>query len=86
MKKRHLVIAVLLLFVFYVGSYTLLYMNRHPAGNLAYFVYLKNDAPDAEEYALYYFYYPIYKLHLRLGGGKHNWDRYRGVVTKDFNG
>ena len=83
---RHSTIIVSLILLFYVGSYSLLYVNRHPAANLMYFVYLRNDMPEGAEYALFYFYYPVYRLHVWMGGGKHNYDRSREVAPKGFNG
>jgi len=70
----------------YTASYAYLYLHASPAANLMYFVYLKNDKPETLEDALYYFYYPVYKLHRLAGGAPHNSDRPKVIYPKDFNG
>jgi hypothetical protein len=43
---------------------------------MAYFVFLKDGGPkQRREQILYYFYYPIYKVHRLFGGPRHNLDR-----------
>jgi hypothetical protein len=76
LKKRILIAGVFLIFL-YVGSYTAFYLRGIPAGNLAYWVYLRGGGEkiQSEEWALYYFYYPIYKIHRVFGAGRHNYDR-----------
>ncbi len=64
------------LLALYLGSYAFFYAHKSPAGNLGYWVYLRGgDETEREEWALYYFYYPIYKTHWMLGAGRHNYDR-----------
>lgn len=80
-KKQILVAGVLLIFL-YVGSYAAFYIHRTHAANLAYWVYLRGgNATEREELALYYFYYPIYKIHRVLGAGRHDYDR--GVTLNE---
>ena len=80
MKKRSIVAVSICVFLFYVGSYGLLYAKRSPAANLMYFVYLRIGARDGSfESVLYYVCYPIYKLHRAIGGAKHNFDRPKPV-------
>jgi hypothetical protein len=81
LKKQILVVGIFLIFL-YVGSYCAFYAHRVPAGNLAYWVYLHGgNETEHEERALYYFYYPIYKIHRVLGAGRHDYDR--GVTLND---
>ena len=76
MKRRLYFIAVICLLVVYIGSYAAFYLRGIPAGNLAYWVYLRGgNETEREECALYYFYYPIYKIHRVFGAGRHNYDR-----------
>jgi hypothetical protein len=87
MKRWRYLIAGLCLLVAYVGSYTYFYAGKVPAANLAYFAYLKGGVEtERAEWFLYYFYYPIYKVHRCLGGYPHNFDRPVIVYPKDFNG
>jgi hypothetical protein len=80
--KRHIVVWGICLAFLYIGSYFAFYVHRRPAGNLAYWVYLRGgNETEREERALYYFYYPLYKIHRVLGAGRHNYDR--GVTTRD---
>ena len=73
--KRKILLASVLLILLYVGSYAVFYKNAVPAGNLAYWVYLRGgNETEREEWALYYFYYPIYKIHRVFGAGRHNYD------------
>jgi len=84
MKKRAIATIGAGLLILYVASYALLYANRCPAANLMYFCYVKGgDETEGEERALYYFYYPVYKIHTWLGGGKHNYDRPKLVEPMD---
>src|ERR1700722_7016001 len=85
MKWRHYFIAVICLVALYVGSYAAFYMHRAPAGNLAYWVYLRNST-EREELALYYFYYPVYKIHRVFGVGRHNYDRGIDYNHIDYGG
>jgi len=74
--KRKILITIVLLLVLYVGSYAAFYIHRTHAANLAYWVYLRGgNETEREELALYYFYYPIYKIHRVFGAGRHNYDR-----------
>jgi hypothetical protein len=78
MKSGSRMIAVtgILLLVLYIGSYAEFYHSRVPAGNLAYWVYLRGgNETEPEEWALFYFYYPVYKVHRIFGAGPHNYDR-----------
>lgn len=68
-----LLITPLVAMAAYVGSYCIAWANRHPAANMAYFIYSSNDAVDT---ACYRVYFPIYWVHTRLlHAGKHNHDR-----------
>jgi hypothetical protein len=74
-KRKILLISALLL-LSDIGSYAVFYAYRIPAGNLAYWVYLRGgNETEREEWALYYFYYPIYKIHRIFGAGRHDYDR-----------
>lgn len=85
-KKQILVAGVLLIFL-YVGSYAAFYIHRTHAANLAYWVYLRGgNATEREELALYYFYYPIYKIHRVFGAGRHNYDRGIDYKHIDYGG
>jgi hypothetical protein len=77
MNKRRLLLAGLLILTLYFGSYAYLYSFRPlgAAANLAYFLYLRGPNSDSYEKCLYYFYYPIYKVHRCFGGQRHNLDR-----------
>lgn len=61
----------------YAGSYIFAYAFRpHDAvANGAYFAYTKLPAAASVERALYYFYWPIYKVHRVFGAQRHNFDR-----------
>jgi hypothetical protein len=84
MKLRHRLITGICLVALYVGSYAAFYVHRAPAANLAYWVYLHGDnATEREELAVYYFYYPIYKIHRIFGADRHNYDR--GIDYKHIN-
>ena len=74
--KKRILTAAIIFFLLYVGSYTAFYLRGVPAGKLAYWVYLRGgNETEREEWALYYFYYPIYKIHRVFGAGRHNYDR-----------
>ncbi|MGH7942501.1 MAG: hypothetical protein ACREE6_00060 [Limisphaerales bacterium] len=74
--KKRILTAAIIFFLLYVGSYAAFYLRGIPAGNLAYWVYLRGgNETEREEWALYYFYYPIYKIHRVFGAGRHDYDR-----------
>jgi hypothetical protein len=76
MKEPKLVIIGIAILCIYFGSYALMYYRKSPAGNLAYFQYL-SDGTDRQEWAVYYFYYPVYRVHTWIGCVHHVWDRER---------
>ena len=74
--KRNILITTVILLALYIGSYAALYRSRIPAANLAYWVYLRGgNETESQEWLLYYFYYPVYKVHRIFGAGRHNYDR-----------
>jgi hypothetical protein len=80
--KKQVLLGYVFLILVYVSSYYAFYVHRRPAGNLAYWVYLPGgNETEREEWALYYFYYPVYKIHRILGAGRHDYDR--GVTLRD---
>jgi hypothetical protein len=82
MKRRRFIIVGISLLLVYFGSYAWFYAGRVPAGNLAYFCYLRGgDATEKAEWTLYYLYYPAYKMHRLFGAGRHDFDR--GITTHD---
>ena len=84
MKKRAVAIIAAGLLILYVTSYAYLYRNSCPAANLMYFCYVKGgEETEGQERALYYFYYPVYKIHTLLGSAKHNYDRPKPVEPSD---
>lgn len=59
----------------YVTAYGMAYSLRSPSANMAYFAYT-GSAPELVEEALYYAFWPIYKLHRAMGCcNRHTWDR-----------
>ena len=84
---RGLAVAIVLISI-YVLLYAVLYSNRKPAGNLAYWVYTGEDMPDEVERILYYVFYPLYFVHQRaFHVGPHTWDRPEWVMPPpDFQG
>jgi hypothetical protein len=84
--KRIVITSIFLIFL-YVGSYAAFYIHRTHAANLAYWVYLRGgNATEREELALYYFYYPIYKIHRIFGAGRHDYDRGIDYKHIDYGG
>jgi hypothetical protein len=80
--KKQILVAGIFLIVGYVGSCFAFYVHAGPAGNLAYWVYLRGgNETERDEWSFYYFYYPIYKIHRVVGAGRHNYDR--GVTLRD---
>jgi hypothetical protein len=87
MKWRHHFITGICLIALYVGSYAAFYIHRNHAANLAYWVYLHGgNETEREEWALYYFYYPVYKIHWVFGAGRHNYDRGIDYNHIDYGG
>lgn len=74
---RNILLTSILLLLLYVCSYAAFFCTRVPAGNLAYWVYLHGggEKVQREEWALYYLYYPPYKVCRIFGAGRHNYDR-----------
>ena len=70
MKEPKIAIIGIVIFCVYVGSYALMYCRKSPAANLAYFQYLR-DGTDQQERAVYYFYYPAYRIHTWIGNVHH---------------
>jgi hypothetical protein len=75
MRKNNVLMGVVLLLLVYVASYAIAYRFRSKAANLAYFVYLENGKPALLEESIYLGFYPIYKIHVGLGGQRNNVDR-----------
>lgn len=45
---------------------------------MAYWVYLHGgNETENQEWALYYFYFQVYKIHRMFGAGQHDYDRRR---------
>jgi len=74
------------LIVLYVAGYALIYANRKPAANLAYWAYTE-DSPEWVEDCFYYGFYPLYFIHQRVFHiGRHIWDRPVWVIPPGFEG
>jgi hypothetical protein len=68
---------IIVIIIIYIGSYSILYLRR-PKGatiNGFYFSYTSPSVSENVEIGLYWFYYPVYKTHLFMGGQKHTYDR-----------
>ncbi|HLX69719.1 MAG TPA: hypothetical protein VKV04_08845 [Verrucomicrobiae bacterium] len=77
---------VVSILIAYSGFYAVLYCNRKPSANLAYWAYTKN-CPEQVETGLYYIFYPAYFIHQRaFHAGRHTWDRPEWVMPPDFKG
>jgi hypothetical protein len=81
-RIKKIILAILLL---YVVSYGAMYSLRPKGGsaNLAYFAYTGPSFSDTAEHCVYYFYFPIYKIHRLLGGQCHTYDRGAPVDIKE---
>ena len=68
----------LILLLAYVGAYAVCISQRHPAMNMAYFIYTPDNYSRDEEEAVYYFFYPVYWIDTRLDvmpHSRHTFDR-----------
>ncbi len=75
--------------VLYFGTYALLYLNRKPAGDLAYWCYTTEEPRNGlwGEDTLYYLFYPVYIIHQRVfAGQRHIFDFYYAPIPADFKG
>jgi hypothetical protein len=73
----------------YVAAYGILYYNRKPAGDLAYWDYTSEEPRNGlwGEDCLYYGFYPVYIIHQRLFHcQRHIFDFYFAQIPDDFQG
>lgn len=71
--------------VLYVTIYSVLYCNRKPAGDLAYWCHTENG-PDWVEDGLYYGFYPVYIVHQRVFHcQRHIWDFTTAYLPANFD-
>ena len=86
--KRISVMAVSLI-TLYVTIYGVLYCNRKPAGDLAYWCYTREEPRNGllGEDCLYYGFYPVYMVHQRLfHSQRHIYDFHFAEIPADCPG